>query len=133
MMGVKLAKGTQSSAYSSKHVGRLMLGLFLISAALVDFLEGGNLIGESLPAVRPTPISFVLDLLLIGSGVSLFFSRNWRVSRWPIIASLAPTLLGAIDSISHVESRTMLPELTWIWIVICVVTIGSLAWATSGE
>lgn len=54
MTGVKLANGTQSSAYGSKHVGRLMLGLFLISAALVNFVEGGKLDWRILASCPPS-------------------------------------------------------------------------------
>jgi hypothetical protein len=118
---------------SSKYVARLVLGLLLISAALVNCVESGNLIGESLPALRYAPISFVVDLLLIGCGLSLCFSRTWRVARWPIMSGLALTLPAAVNSIRDVESMVVTKDTAWLWIVFCSVTIGCIAWATSGD
>jgi len=115
---------------------RLLLGLLLISAALFDRVESGNVISQFLPDSiysHRAAIAFATDLLLLGSGLSLCFSRAWRISRWPIMAGFALTLLPTVNSIRDVETLTVTRDLAWIWIGACVALVGSIAWATSGE
>lgn len=124
------------STYSSKYLARLLIGLVLISAVLVDRVESGDLIGRFLPASiygHRAAIAFVADILLLGSGFSLFFVRASRISRWPIMAAFALTLLASIKSARDVEELTFIRDLAWIWIAACVGTIVCVAWATSGD
>jgi hypothetical protein len=129
----RMSTDTKHSTYSGKYVARLVIGLLLISVALADRVARGNLILPDSVYSHRADMALTVDLLVFGSGLSLCFSRSWRISRSPIVAGLALTLLPAVNAIRNVETWTVTKDLSWIWILVCVVLIGFIAWATSGE
>jgi hypothetical protein len=127
---------TKHSTYSSKYGARSVIGLLLISAALFDRVQSGDLFGQFLPTSiyrHRVAIAFAVDLVLLGSALSLYFSQAWRISRWPIIAGFARTLFPAVISIRNVEMLTFVRKLAWIWIAVCLALIGFIAWTASRE